>query len=227
MKRKIILIGKKTHVISLPTKFVKSNNIQKGQEINLEIDGNQLNLTTENISKEKEISINLENENLIKSSLNLFYSLGIDKLKIICHPLLQTKIKASIEDFFGLEIIKETKNYCVIQSFTFNIPNINNFINQCYYKTQLANTTKKQLKAKEYINLCLRHLSKQQTRQSYNYTRILTTLKHSFHLNQNLLEQLRVLTFKFNLEQALKLRCENLPQEAKDILDVIISLNLN
>jgi len=226
MKRKIILMGGKTHVVSLPATFVKTNNIRKGDEINLEVDGNNLKLTAENVSKTNEVTIEITDENMIEPSLNLFYALGVDQIKILCNPELLDQIKESIEDFFGLEIITESPKGCIIKSLAIIMPDIDNFVNQCFFKVASAETPQKVLAAKKTINYCLRVLSKMQTKKAYSYLRILSYLKQSFNLDKELIENLRILAFKFDCSTALKLRCSNIPSSAKELLDVIIGMNI-
>lgn len=224
MKRKIMLIGGKTCVVSIPAEFVRNNELKKGDEVSLNLDGNQLQLTTNNLTNTKEISINLDNEKYINQTLTLFYTLGIDQIKINCNSKILEKIENQLESFFGLEIIKYLPQGCIIKSMVIAIPDIDNLLNQCFYKTAKANSQTKIKSTTQTINHLQRYLTKLQTKKANYYLRILAQLK--FLMNESLIEDLRILTFKFNLEDALELRNSNIPKNAKELLDIIIEMNL-
>lgn len=121
MKRKVILHGPSTLSISLPFTWVKKNNIQKGDYVDLSSNNNVLFITPDNIIKEiqtKAVSVRGLNE---QSSLDLIKSLykkGFDELKIeyensefvnILHKYMNMNL-------LGFEIVKQTKEEIVVRA---------------------------------------------------------------------------------------------------------------
>ena len=61
MKRKVNLVGPSTLTVSLPSKWVKKTSLKKGDEINLEEEGNRLIISSGINSSSKKIEIDITN----------------------------------------------------------------------------------------------------------------------------------------------------------------------
>jgi len=140
MRRRIILMGGKTHVISLPLKWIKKYEIKKGQELELEEKENSILVSTESKPRLKEISLNLTNTDtgtIIKSIVTC-YQRGYNSLKItfdkttINHKTkkeenTQRIIENTCSQLIGFEITDQNENTIQIKDITSN--SINEFKN--------------------------------------------------------------------------------------------------
>jgi phosphate uptake regulator len=121
MKRKLVKQGAATMMISLPSKWIKANKLEKGDEINLEEKDNGLLINTEKISKEKrEIKINLteENKKNIKNILSHVYGRGFDKIILEGkHKDCLKEIKSTVSDLLlGFEVTEIVNNKMTIEN---------------------------------------------------------------------------------------------------------------
>tara|TARA_Y100000034_G_scaffold102596_1_gene127541 strand:- start:3089 stop:3913 length:825 start_codon:yes stop_codon:yes gene_type:complete len=117
MKRKLVKQGTATLMISLPSKWLRSFNLNKGDEINLEEQENQLVLTTDKtfeIAKEK---LDLKNLKTANRSILTKYIKGIDEIEITySDPKIITKIQTEIlPGLIGFEIVDQNANYCKLK----------------------------------------------------------------------------------------------------------------
>ncbi|MCX6748574.1 MAG: AbrB/MazE/SpoVT family DNA-binding domain-containing protein [Candidatus Pacearchaeota archaeon] len=121
MRRKLVKQGAATMMISLPSKWIKQNNLDKGDEIELEELGGNLLISSENINKkEKEISIGLNEKNKedIKNILTHFYRRGFDK--IIFNKINQEtaeKIRTFTNNLLlGFEVTERDSSKCIVEN---------------------------------------------------------------------------------------------------------------
>ena len=123
MKRKIVRQGSATMMVSLPSKWIKKNNLNKGDEINIIEKGNDLVITPEEskeTKKEAVIDIQYLTETSIRALIINAYRLGHDKIKIsFKHKDTQKIIDKIIKShLIGFEIIKKGESYCEIENIT-------------------------------------------------------------------------------------------------------------
>jgi len=118
MKRSIIQHGPTTLTISLPVKWVRANDINKGDEVEVQEYGNLLKVFKEerNTKKCKEIAIDYMDKELIRSLIGITFKSGYDVLiltyknsKMI--PYIQERVNSSL---LGCEILEQSSNRCVI-----------------------------------------------------------------------------------------------------------------
>ena len=85
MRRKVIFLAGKTGVISLPTKWLKSYDIKKGDELELTeiLDGILISKPQAHPEKKTEINIDGINDRLLFRYLNSFYKQGFTEIKVI------------------------------------------------------------------------------------------------------------------------------------------------
>ena len=118
MKRKIVQHGNSTLSLSLPSKWVKSNNIQKGQFLNIDIAERGLVISQEKI-KFSSIEINLSNEKewYINRILSHLYTYGFDEIKINYTEQKQLSlIRKMLAELTGFEIVESNPKYCIIKA---------------------------------------------------------------------------------------------------------------
>jgi len=122
MKRKLVKQGAATLMVSLPSKWIKENKLEKGSEINLEEVENGLMIMPEVSEKKSEVTIALSNsaESTINSLIDTSYRLGYDRINVSFTTENQFKtVNKIIKDrLIGMEITKKDKNSCIIENVT-------------------------------------------------------------------------------------------------------------
>lgn len=121
IKRKVVLHGSSTLTISLPANWAKKFNVKKGDELDVEEQNRELRISTEkefNRGK-KEFSIK-DLKRLGKTYITSSYRQGYDEIGInYDDPNYISVIQKLIsEDITGFEIIKQSKNNCLIRDLT-------------------------------------------------------------------------------------------------------------
>ncbi|VVB77853.1 Antidote-toxin recognition MazE, bacterial antitoxin [uncultured archaeon] len=122
MKRKIVKQGAATMMISLPSKWVRKNNLDKGDEIDIEEKDNQIIISNEKISKEKSKAvINVSGLGiLVNRTLISLYIKGYDELEINFSEPDEVKDfqKRVINELIGFEIIKQSQKSFTVRDIT-------------------------------------------------------------------------------------------------------------
>jgi len=119
MRRKIVLQGGVALTVSLPSKWTKKNNIQKGDEIELIENGNTLMLCSNN-SKENENEILSENISYGSGTFGVeiakLYEKGYNYVHVeFSKPSNLREIEECISDMIGFTIVKQDKKGCLIK----------------------------------------------------------------------------------------------------------------
>lgn len=122
MKRKLIRQGSTTLMLSLPSKWIKTNNLSKGDEVDIEEKNNALELTTKKkiIKKEYQIAIKGFSPTTIRSILTNAYRLSYDKIiaEYATEEEFQTITNILKDRLIGFEIVGKTDKYCIIENIT-------------------------------------------------------------------------------------------------------------
>jgi len=154
MRRKVNKVGQNTLTLSLPNKWVKEQNIKKGDELEVKINQNQLCISKdeETALPQKEISINLTeaDKTIVRSILGAYYQKGYDLIRVTFEDdKIFKAIKEAVNTLIGFEIVDRTSNNCVIKSYLMEAPEeLSNVMNK------LINITKtlQQMVKEDYIN---------------------------------------------------------------------------
>lgn len=123
MKRKVIRLAQKTLVISLPSKWAKNYGIKKGDEIEIEENGNELKIKTQKGTNQKNIEIDISGlEGMEKRMLASIYKAGFNEIKILFDKPEKLKlIQEEINKYhIGFEIIEQGKTYCIAKEISSN-----------------------------------------------------------------------------------------------------------
>ncbi len=148
-------------MISIPAKWAKDNNLDKGAEIDLEIENNNLIVKSEEKKSEKiaRLKISTGAESSIRTMITNAYRLGYSKLIITFNNEQELKfIKKSTKiNLLGFEITDIKENTCTIENIT---EPSNEHVEKIFLKvlfsiSELLKSTKEQLQGlerKEYIN---------------------------------------------------------------------------
>lgn len=124
MKRKVIQIADSTQLISLPREWAKKNNIMKGQELELEDDGDRIIIHTGNTPQKSRIEINLSGltPRLADRFLARAYQLGYDELTIDYDSLdIALALQKKVPELMGFEIFDQSKSQITIKSLSSKI----------------------------------------------------------------------------------------------------------
>ena len=187
MKRKVILMGGKTHVISLPLKCIKKYDIKKSQELNLEEKQNCIIVSTESKPKTKEIELNLKkaDSSLIVKSIVSSYQLGYNFLILKFNPTCinhktgqeiptNKVIENTCNQLIGFEITEQEESLIHIKDVTENSINefnnilrrtfllLNSFANESHQflkNNKCEDLHQKHIQVRRYTNYCQRYLN--------------------------------------------------------------------
>ncbi len=122
MRRKLVKQGSSTLMVSLPSKWIHSNSLDKGKEINLEVIDNEILISPAQIETKKEAIINLKGltESLIRTLITNTYRKGFDRVKVNFENEKQFKILNNTikTRLIGFEIIKKEQSSCIIENIT-------------------------------------------------------------------------------------------------------------
>ncbi|MFH1827779.1 MAG: AbrB/MazE/SpoVT family DNA-binding domain-containing protein [Nanoarchaeota archaeon] len=119
MRRKLIQHGLSSLTISLPRKWVKENNLKKGEEIELEIFKGKLVVSTKKHYEYKKIEINVSNaQPMIRRIVGATFKTGYDEVSVKFNTYQELKAVQDLvrEQFTGFEIISQTENRIIIKN---------------------------------------------------------------------------------------------------------------
>ncbi len=118
--RSLVQHGPATLMVSLPAKWLKKNNLGKGDEINVEEKGEELVLKSKNkkIKKQVEIKLTSKEESSIRAILTNLYRLGYEKISLSYseEKTLDVIEKETKNSMIGFEITKREKTSCIIEN---------------------------------------------------------------------------------------------------------------
>lgn len=118
MKRKLVKQGVRALTITLPSDWIKRNNLEPGNEVDLIDQDNSLSISTEASQPIKEITVDVSG--LIPRLADRFmaraYQKGYDKIIVkFDSPELMQAIQNKVSELIGFEILKTEKNQLEIQ----------------------------------------------------------------------------------------------------------------
>jgi len=137
MKRKLVQQGSSTLMISLPSKWIKSFELKKGDEIDLEEKDRSL-LISQNKSEETKIKEKLNIDNLtplVNRAILSHYIRGTDEIEVTFSNVKEIKDfqKRVINELIGFEIIKQTQNSLLLKDISgTDKQNINELIQRIF-----------------------------------------------------------------------------------------------
>lgn len=126
MKRKIIQLGGSTLVVSLPSKWVKTQQLKPGSEVDLTEEQNGLRIITNTPKlQEKTVILNFDSTDwqgdrphkYVERCLATAYKQGADKIIVnTAMPKILDYIERRIEGFIGVELVDQKKDQLIIQT---------------------------------------------------------------------------------------------------------------
>lgn len=160
MKRRVIQLAGKTHVLSLPSKWVKSYNIKKGDELDIEELGNSLTIKSKKSETElKKISLNIDSFGIrtFRYAISALHKAGYDEIVLYGET---SKLKDSIQDLIqnlllGFVVIEQTSKKIVLKSVTHEIESeFDPTLRRAFLVTiSLANSSLEMMSLKQFSSL--------------------------------------------------------------------------
>lgn len=125
MKRKVSKIGQSTLMVSLPHQWVKEHNLKKGDEVEVEVSAEVLEIRSANSiipQEKKECSLSFEYTypKMVRAFLKSLYRTGYDRI-VLCNvePKTREEIRFIVGNYLlGFEVVEETEEKVVIESLT-------------------------------------------------------------------------------------------------------------
>ncbi len=118
MKRKVVKQGAATLMISLPSEWTHKFKIQKGDELEIDMQGRMILISTQKENFDKETELNIDGlYPMTFLTAGAIYKAGYDKLKVtFSDPKRIADVNNVMRDeITGFEIIEQGKNYSVVK----------------------------------------------------------------------------------------------------------------
>src|SRR3989344_4487676 len=195
MKRRVIQIANSTQLISLPRKWALKNNIKKGDELEVTMDGPQLTVGTTRKPEPESYKINFPRGSLyIRRALSTLYKLGYDEVEISYDdPALINQIKPHCDELLGFEIIQQSSKRCVVKNVALTMESeFDNILRRIFLMlVSFGRESYAAISAKEFASLeGLADLEKTNNRLSYFCERVLNKYGYPEHKRECMLHTL-------------------------------------
>ena len=123
MKRKAIKHGPSSLTISLPSRWVKNNNIRKGDEINVDETGASLRVYPGKqhlLTKKTQVDFSNIDKQTIRIMLSVLYEAGYDEIiiKFKGSETIKTIQNIISPTLLGYEVVEQRDNVCVVRNVT-------------------------------------------------------------------------------------------------------------
>lgn len=117
MKRKVIQIADSTQLVSLPRKWAKLHNIKKGEELDVEICGNKVIVSTGKEIEQEPSNLNAKNlYPMIRRSIHALYKKGVDEIRVEFDEKTSHYVQSALgKEAVGFEIVDQSPISCTIR----------------------------------------------------------------------------------------------------------------
>jgi len=129
IKRSVIQIANSTQLISLPRKWSLKYNIQKGDELEVEEDGDKIIVGTEKTQESGDIEVDITglDRDSFMFLIRVLYIRGYNEIKLIFnnpivdHHRIDKKVKviseihSEVNRLTGIEVIQQRENFCILK----------------------------------------------------------------------------------------------------------------
>ncbi len=168
MKRKVIQIADSTQLVSLPRKWTIKYNLKKGDEVDVEEQGNKILISTEKGIELKNIEIDVTelDRTTVLYYLQSLYRAGYDEIRVIFNNPTTTHFRTNktinvitvihteVNRLIGYEIIQQKENFCVIKDLsTSSIKEFDNVVRRIFLL--LKDASSDLLKGAAHMNIRL------------------------------------------------------------------------
>ncbi|VVB79567.1 Uncharacterised protein [uncultured archaeon] len=121
VSRKLVKQGAATLMISLPSKWIKTNKLDKGDEVEMEERGKDLVISTENMAQKSKKVLDITGFSPLVNRILIFeYVKGYDELEVKFKDSQEIKDfqKRVINELLGFEIVRQTQTSLFIKDIT-------------------------------------------------------------------------------------------------------------
>jgi len=129
LKRKVIQIANSTQLVSLPRKWSQKYGVKKGEELEVEENGNKIIISTEKSQGAGNIEVDITglDRDSFMFLIRMLYIRGYDEIKLNFNiPIAEhhrigkkvnviTEIHTEVNRLPGIEIIQQRENFCVLK----------------------------------------------------------------------------------------------------------------
>ncbi len=230
MKRKVIQLAGKTHVVSLPNKWVKSFNVKKGDELEVEEISNTLLVKPVKDKNEvKKISLDIGNfnERTLRYAASALHKLGYDEITLV---YTKNKLNDTIQDLIknlllGFIIIEQTSKKTVLKNISNEVESeFNSTLRRAFLVTNsLAESSLEMIKNQEFSNLNSLINLEMSNNQLTSFC--LRLINKGFYKEPE--KQMFITTIIWNLEKIAdeyKTICVNLGKNKENISNEVLNL---
>ena len=180
MRRKLIQHGLSSLTVSLPSKWVKENNLKKSDEIELDQLNGKLIISTKKHYDSKKIDVDISNSQpMIRKIIGATFKSGYDEVNIKFSSFEELKAVQDLmrEQFSGFEIINQSKSSILIKNISQpNFEEFNNVLRRFFFVLDsmasdvsdainkndfkwLKNTTLMKIESDKYADYCRRAIN--------------------------------------------------------------------
>ncbi len=135
IKRKVVQHGPSTLIISLPSKWIRQHNVKKGDELDVDVSGDNILIRCEKRETNERVEMDIAPfGKMIPRALHALYKRGVNELKLNYD---ERNTFASIQnslgkEAIGFEILEIGKNYCVIKNVSESTKEFNQVLRQTF-----------------------------------------------------------------------------------------------
>ncbi len=116
MIRKVIRLAQKTHVVSLPARWVKRFSISKGDELELQEKGNTITISPKT-DQNSSVTIVRIGPSFLRRMVDTPYRMGYHEIKFEYEdPSIYSKIENEVNNLMGFEIVSQGKGHCIAKN---------------------------------------------------------------------------------------------------------------
>lgn len=134
-----MLSGGKTYIVSLPSKWIKSHKLKKGEEIDIKEEENNIIISTNKGKKAERAVVDISNTNTryVMWSVYAAYVKGCDEIMFKYKNEEEKKlVEKAATQLIGFAIISEEKNRILIKDITGNENHFENVLRRIFLKIQ-------------------------------------------------------------------------------------------
>ncbi|MBI2654801.1 phosphate uptake regulator PhoU [Candidatus Woesearchaeota archaeon] len=157
IKRRVIQIANSTQLISLPRKWSVKYGVKKGDELEIEENGNSLQINTDKEFTVEKVELDISDlDPMILRSVVALYKRGVDEIRITFDKpeLIDSIQKAIGKEAVGYEITEQGKNYCIIKHVSGELEDFEPVLRRTFLLlTSMANESLTSIKKGEFENL--------------------------------------------------------------------------
>lgn len=157
LKRKVIQIANSTQLVSLPRKWSQKYGVKKGDEIEVEENGNKIIISTEKGFQVEKVELNIDDlEPMILRCVVALYKRGVDEIKVTFNKpeLIEPLQKVIGKEAVGYEITEQGKDYCIIKHVSGELEDFDPILRRTFLLLiSMANESLESIKNNEFNNL--------------------------------------------------------------------------